>query len=501
VLAVYIEKITIQNVKLIRDQTISFLRDGKPRMWTVIVGENGSCKTTILQAIALAAVGPNVANKLVEPLAFRDRRSNPPLGGIQARFRFGPRGHSKGIRVYPQLDGATKHSPHLFSQVIFDIARNNFIGRSIYDEVESDYLNINKKELHYEVTHNDKLSSIVAQILSLPTDQRKAAIRNIYVLLDSVAASSPLAEVRGKSLGHWFVAGYGPTRSLPVPKTLERSTLAAVERVSSLFSPTQIIGTGFADLFDGEQANAYDRILKQALLQSRDIVPKICGVELRRKGGVRSVEQLVETHLFEYEAGPNRVKVPATWLSQGYQAMISWIADLIGQFFWDYGGPVELEEMEGLVLIDELDIHLHPKWQVGLIKALKATFPHVQFVVTTHTAMVLPGLEADEVLRTRFDEEGNVVIEPVGQSPSLMTGSEIFSTFFGINSLYPEEVGEALLRYGYLASDSNRSDEEEAELQRILALLKKEGVEPGWEPKPRNGRPKAKKGTKRTPRK
>jgi hypothetical protein len=478
---VYIEKIKIENVKLIRDQTISFLRDDKPRMWTVIVGENGTCKTTILQAIALAASGPVVANKLAEAFPFRDRRSERS-SDIRAYFGFGGRLHDK--RVYPGLPRRPPMAPRLFSWLLSSMEFNHFSGFNNYPESgDCSFSDSNIKEI-------EKSSGVDINKHSNSLD------------LIGLLSSTPLMEVRAKNLGHWFVAGYGPTRSLPLPKTLERSTQSAVERLSSLFSATRIIGTGFVDLLEDNWVEAYVRNLEKALTQQA-ILPRIKNLELRRKGGVRSAEQLVETHLFEFETGHDTVKVPTTWLSQGYQAMISWIADLIGQFFWDYGGPVELEDMEGLVLIDELDIHLHPTWQVGLIKALKTTFPRVQFVVTTHTAMVLPGLEADEVLRTRFDDEGNVVVEPVGQSPSLMTGSEILQTFFGIDRLFPAEVGEALQQYGYLASNPDRTDEEEAKLEETRALLRKEGVDPGWEPKPRNGRPKskAKKGTKRSPRK
>ena len=89
---------------------------------------------------------------------------------------------------------------------------------------------------------------------------------------------------------------------------------------------------------------------------------------MRGRGGVKSAKQLVESHRFEFQSGSEHIRVPATWLSQGYQATISWVADLVGQMFWDADEEVDLSEMEGLVLIDELDLHLHPLWQVGLVQ-------------------------------------------------------------------------------------------------------------------------------------
>src|SRR4029077_19661213 len=164
--------------------------------------------------------------------------------------------------------------------------------------------------------------------------------------------------------------------------------------------------------------------------------------------------------------GGEQVRVPATWLSHGYPATISSLLDLVGQMFWDAQGKVSLDQMEGLVLIDELDLHLHPLWQVGLIRALKRTLPRIQFVATTHSPMLLPGLERDEIWHLRL-EGGNVRVEMFDQSPDLMTGSELSQTFFGLDRLYPADLGEALYRYGYLASDPQRSDEEDAEIQAL----------------------------------
>jgi hypothetical protein len=138
--------------------------------------------------------------------------------------------------------------------------------------------------------------------------------------------------------------------------------------------------------------------------------------------------------------------------------------------------------MEGLVLIDELDLHLHPLWQVGLVRALKATFPRIQFVVTTHSPMLLPGLEKDEIIHLKLNEAGNITYELAGKSPALLSGSQIYQTFFGIDRLFPNDTGEALYRYGYIATNPNRTDDEEAEMKRLQRQLQRMGLEPGLQP-------------------
>src|SRR5262249_7943259 len=84
---------------------------------------------------------------------------------------------------------------------------------------------------------------------------------------------------------------------------------------------------------------------------------------------------LLSLHDHEIELGMNA-------LSQGYQATSLWILDLLYRLLMDAVGPVEPCAMEGLVLIDEIDMHLHPQWQVNLIPTLKKLFPRMQFVVT-----------------------------------------------------------------------------------------------------------------------
>src|SRR5579859_6564120 len=105
----YIRELVIRDVKLLRDVTISFLRDGQPRMWTVLLGENGFCKTTILQAIALAASGVDRANQLADVASLPDRRRPDssklklykPVVFLSATFSFGP-GHTAS-RTYPGI--------------------------------------------------------------------------------------------------------------------------------------------------------------------------------------------------------------------------------------------------------------------------------------------------------------------------------------------------------------------------------------------------------------
>jgi hypothetical protein len=441
----YITSINIQNIKLISDMRLPFSGPSGPRMWTVLVGENGLCKTSILQSIALAALGADSANFFQEIIpSLPDRRKKQAVAQIDAAFEFGTR--CKDRRTYPGLNGSRGKPIGLRSCVTIQSGWSLFQG-------DSEYL-----------TSCDEYPP--------ETNPRR---RNTL-------GPDPLKEARGKGLPYWFVAGYGTARSLPLPLSAESISSPALERLASLFDRGRIVGTGFADLLKEKLVKPYARVLQHALLDHAGILPRIDRLELRGKGGVKSAKHLVESHRFEFKSGGEIVRVPATWLSQGYQATISWLADVVGQMFWDAQAGVDLSEMEGLVLIDELDLHLHPLWQVGLVRALKATFPRIQFVVTTHSPMLLPGLEKDEIIHLKLNEAGNITYELAGKSPALLSGSQIYQTFFGIDRLFPNDTGEALYRYGYIATNPNRTDDEEAEMKRLQRQLQRMGLEPGLQP-------------------
>ena len=190
----------------------------------------------------------------------------------------------------------------------------------------------------------------------------------------------------------------------------------------------------------------------------------------------------------EYLFQVGTARLPLAALSDGYRAYIGWISDMLYHVCMGCPTGKKLTDNEGIVLIDEIDLHLHPRWQAMLVPALKKTFPRVQFVATTHSPMVLPGLRREEVLVLGLDEAGNVTVREAPVSPALKTGSEIYEHFFGIRELYPSELGSALQDYSFLANNPDRDDAEESRMLLLRKKLRDNDVDPGWEPEPRTAR-------------
>ncbi|MEM9492637.1 MAG: AAA family ATPase, partial [Myxococcota bacterium] len=133
--------------------------------------------------------------------------------------------------------------------------------------------------------------------------------------------------------------------------------------------------------------------------------------------------------------------------------------------------------------------------QRTLIRALKATFPRIQFVATTHSPLALSGLrpDRDEIVCLELSREtGDVHVRDIRRSqhhepdPRLMTGSELYRSYFGIDRFYPHQLGRWLEEHRYLAADPGRSDADEARLDELETSLREEGVEPDFPREPRS---------------
>lgn len=81
-----------------------------------------------------------------------------------------------------------------------------------------------------------------------------------------------------------------------------------------------------------------------------------------------------------------------TQLGYGYQSMLSWVIDLCKRMFEKYPDSDNPLQESAVVLIDEIDLHLHPKWQRDIIAIISNVFRNVQFIVTTHSPLVIQSM-------------------------------------------------------------------------------------------------------------
>jgi len=200
----------------------------------------------------------------------------------------------------------------------------------------------------------------------------------------------------------------------------------------------------------------------------------------------------------------NGSRLPFSSLSDGYLTQAGWFLDLIAR--WLKIAELEdveidrgfLSEMRGLVLIDEIDLHLHPQWQIDIVSRTRSLLPQMSFIVTTHNPLTLVGAQAEEIWILDKTSDG-LKLTSGASTPMLLSGGQLYRQYFGISDIYPSELGRKLQRFGFLSGNSLRSDEEQSELERLHHELLAANADPGWQITPRalgverGGSPKPKK--------
>ncbi len=90
-------------------------------------------------------------------------------------------------------------------------------------------------------------------------------------------------------------------------------------------------------------------------------------------------------------------EVPLALVSQGTASLIGWIGVVLQRLYEIYGGDEDPTQRYVLVLMDEIDAHMHPEWQRKLIPKLQSIFPNMQLVATTHSPLIVSGLKSENV--------------------------------------------------------------------------------------------------------
>ena len=106
-----------------------------------------------------------------------------------------------------------------------------------------------------------------------------------------------------------------------------------------------------------------------------------------------------ELDVYYSEQDKQRMRIPLNQLSDGYKGMISLVADIAYRMATlnPQLGTEVLSKGDGVVLIDEVDLHLHPAWQQKGINNLMNIFPKVQFIVSTHAPAVISSVKTDKL--------------------------------------------------------------------------------------------------------
>ncbi len=154
-------------------------------------------------------------------------------------------------------------------------------------------------------------------------------------------------------------------------------------------------------------------------------------------------------------------------LSQGTQSIMQFLAHLIFGYAEYYDFPSDLKDKPGILIIDEIDAHLHPSWQRRIIPALTEHFPSLQIFCSTHSPLMLAGLKAGQVQLLQRDESNKVTVSTNEVDLVAWSADEILRNFLGVREPTDQGTVVQLDRLRELRRKRDLSPEESIELESL----------------------------------
>lgn len=422
----HVRRVRIKNIRGFTEVDLDFSRpDGSLAGWTVLAGRNGSGKSTFLKAIALAVSGVEL--------------TRPLLGGFGDWIR----------------SGTAK------AQVEIDLTAS--AGCDIYND-----------EAH------SLAEDLKVGLLWTLSDRRSEPRLGASVSANGDVLFGPWStHPQG-----WFIAGYGPYRRLPGNALEAMRVFEEPPRLAalvSLFSENSSLAecvTWLREIYlrrlekkPGAQdlEDAVLDLLKDGLLPDKVLVENIDseGLWVRQYGA----------------------RLPLTQLSDGYRTTAALIMDLVRHLHRSYG-ELKIEQSqddeglyqrvlhEGVVLIDEVDLHLHVSWQKRIGFWLKRHFPNIQFIVTTHSPFVCQAADPRGLIRLPAPGEDRPV-EHVSEElyNTVVNGSAddaVLTELFGLETSYSEEserLRERVAQLEALLQSGKAKEKDRKELSELRSRL------------------------------
>ncbi len=135
--------------------------------------------------------------------------------------------------------------------------------------------------------------------------------------------------------------------------------------------------------------------------------------------------------------------VDFTEMSDGYRTLLAVVADIARRMV--QANPHQGLQSEALVMIDEIDLHLHPKWQQVVLASLLKAFPNAQFLVTTHSPQIIATADPEHLICLVRDGDGLSAVRPDSTYGALP--DRILEDVMGLAHARPPEAAEKLGRY------------------------------------------------------
>lgn len=425
----YFLSLSLENVRSFGEkQTISFARpDGRPAQWTIILGDNGVGKTTVLKA--LAALRP------IKSLDYDiDPSFNPAYNesrDIWVPIRSGKQSNEADNLKILGIPKQIQNHPDLKVIALDSQIR---IGKILSDE--------------FKISHCS---------LVLPFYQGQSLGRQWHTISSELETLICYGYGAGRTVGNSTLS--------ETPITTDTCASLFDDRADLLNPEEWFLQMEYSSLKKDKQAGKALEQVRQVLLQ---VLPDITDIRISSKDHQQFLE-------LESPYGWVRLRE----MSLGYQTLVVWLTDFASKLFLRYPDSPNPLEMPAIVLIDEIDLHLHPSWQRKLLGFLSGIFTNTQFIATAHSPLVVQAAGDEGANVVLLQREGDQTI--VRQNPEDVRGWRIdqilTSAFFNLDTAQSLETEKKLARQATLLNKPKLTAKERHELDALTLEL--EGVPMG----------------------
>jgi hypothetical protein len=225
----------------------------------------------------------------------------------------------------------------------------------------------------------------------------------------------------------FFFVGYGAGRRV---ERRERTDIGS--RKTSSFIRAQRIMSLFEDDFPLVPLDSW---LPQLSSSDRDRYLEVIGLINRslRKTNVEILEKSNKKTEMAYLSRGR--KVPFRALSDGFRAYLGWIGDLLYHLHIASRRGLQLVRNRGIVMVDEIDLHLHPKWQMSAVTDIAKELPCLQFIVTSHSPLVVGSLQWMNMIVMRNARDYSTSPRRIPHAIHGLDADQVLLTeFFGLRS-------------------------------------------------------------------
>jgi predicted ATP-binding protein involved in virulence len=151
-------------------------------------------------------------------------------------------------------------------------------------------------------------------------------------------------------------------------------------------------------------------------------------------------------------------------LGDGYRATLTWVLDLISWWLL-YKERGSFQDITGIVLVDELEKHLHPRWQIDILSLLRKAFPKIQFIVTTHSPLIISGSSGVPVHTLNRGEHKTYSVEG-------WLAEDVYREIMGLVSTRPARERNEIAELQTLHLNKLKQKLSPSESRRLLRLQK-----------------------------